>query len=162
MVTSLILFDRFSTFRIWTRFCISNHPGYVIRLVPVLEIPFCRHFAVTGPVGDFATFEAESHSALASNVFNGQVSGFNAVSTARSGAPFDTFVVVSEGLTVEFKVGLLGFKSFKNLLPDRMRNFHGAFYLRTVRLETNVSHCESFVEIVSPAVDTKSMSACHS
>ena len=135
VITALIFLDRFSTFWIRARFCVSNHPCYVIRLVPVLEIPFCSQLAVTRPMRNFATFEAKSQSTLTSYIFNGKISSLYAVSTTGSRAPFDAFVVVCERLTVEFKVGLLGLKTLKYFLPNRMRNFHGAFLLKGNRIK---------------------------
>lgn len=68
MVTTLVFLNWFGTFLIWTRLSICNHPSNVVRLIPILLVPFLRHLAVTGPVGGSAAFEAEPHSTLTVHV----------------------------------------------------------------------------------------------
>lgn len=163
VVAALIFLNRFSTFRVGAGFGICNHPGDVLWLVAILFFPFASDFAVTGSVGCSRTSEAKSHPADTSYIFNGNVLWLNAVSAACTRTPFDAFIIIGEALTVKLDVLFVTlWKSFKDFLPNRMRDFHRTFVLWTTRLKTRFAHLHPLTKIISPTFETKSVTASHS
>ena len=163
VITTLIFLNWFSTFWIGTGFCVCNHPSNVFRLVPILLFPFLCCVAITRSMGGSRTSEAKSHAADTGDILDGEVSSLNAVATSSPGTPFDAFIVISEGLTMKFHVGLIwGIESMEDFSPNWVRDFHGTFKLRAIALETYITHHHSLTEIISPTIHTKSMPACHS
>lgn len=107
VVASLVFLDWLSTSWIWARFCVCNHPSNVFRLISILLLPFLRSLTVTRSMRGSRTSKTKPHAAHTSNILHCKISSLNAVTTSCSWTPFDTFIVICEGLTVKLHVCLI-------------------------------------------------------
>jgi hypothetical protein len=104
MVASLVLFDRFLAFG--AIFTVGHDPVDIFTLSAIFKDPFFTIVTSGRPMGLSSTFPAERVSTLANYVVRAYiVLKFDAIITASKGAPTYKFVIIGEGLVVEFGVG---------------------------------------------------------
>ncbi len=98
VITALVLFDRFATFRTLLRIC--HDPSYILALGWIFRVPGLAYLTVARAVALCPALEAERVSAFTVNIDHAVIFVLNALIAALVGTPTDIAVVVSVWLAV--------------------------------------------------------------